>query len=151
MSVQAYSARRHYLNSLTANLGGHTPAEWAKLLRSGPRNSPRTGRRPPTTPAPKAAAKPAPNKAAAHSDRLRRLSRAEGALGPAPKPRVLRPVGPEASSVTMGGGPAFDPAPVCYAVDGATAPTGAAKRMNVQATHKQRLQRLARAESDMRR
>jgi hypothetical protein len=146
-SVQTYSARRHYLNSLTASLGGHTPAEWAKLLRNG--MQPRTGRRPPTTTAPRAAAKPASNKTATHADRMRRLARAATALGPSPKPRALRPVGPEACSSW---GSAFDLAPVCYAVDGATAAaTGAGSRMRLRSTHKQRQQRLARAEADVRR
>jgi hypothetical protein len=103
--------------------------------------------------APRAAVtKPTPNKAAERADRLQRLARAATALGPTPKPRALRPVGPEAcSSFTIGGGPAFDSAPVCYVVDGAVAATGAAKRMGLQSTHQQRHQRLARAEADMRR
>jgi hypothetical protein len=142
MSMERYSARRHHLNALTAN----TAAKRIAVIRSRPSlqnaiEKPRV----------RAAAKPAPNKAAAHADRLRRLARAETALGPAPNPRALRPVGPEACSVTMGGGPAFDPAPVCYAVDGATAATGAATRMRLQSTHRQRQQRLARADADIRR
>jgi hypothetical protein len=102
--------------------------------------------------APRAVAtKPAPNKAAEHAARLRRLAQAQAALGPSPKPRTLRPVGPEACSSAMMGGLTFDPPPICYAVDGAAAATsGAAKRMNVRATHQQRLRRLARAEADMR-
>jgi hypothetical protein len=130
MSIETYSARRHHLNALTAN----TIAKRIAVIRSRP------------------SLKNAVAKPVVRADRLRRLARAETALGPAPKPRALRPVGPEAcSSFTMGGGLAFDPAPVCYAVNGATAATGAAKRMRLQSTRQQRLQRLARAEADMRR
>lgn len=146
MGVDRYSARRHHLNQLTASLGGHTPAEWAKLLH-GAQRMPRTGR---ARAAARAAAKPASNKTVTHADRMRRLALAQAALGPAPKPKALRPVGPEACS-SWGGGLAFDPAPVCYAVDGATAATGAGKRVRLQSTHRQRQHRLARAEADMRR
>jgi hypothetical protein len=147
MSVERYSTRRHHLNSLTAKMGGgRTVAERGAFIRARPSLKNAVAK-----PAVWAAAKPAPNKAAEHADRLRRLARAETALGPAPKPRALRPVGPDACSAVTMGGMGFDPAPVCYAVDGATAATGAAKRMNVQATHQQRQRRLARAEADMRR
>lgn len=143
MSVQEYAARRHHLNALTAKLGGHTPAEWAKLLRNSARP------RAPRPIARNSAAKPAASPVTSAAQRHLRLARAEADMRPAPKTRPLRPVGPEACSSF--GGASFDLGPICYAVDGASAPTGAATRMNVQATHKQRLQRLARAEADMRR
>jgi hypothetical protein len=143
MSVQEYSARRHYLNSLTAKLGGHTPAEWAKLLSNSAR--PRASR----PIAGKPVAKPAASPITTVAQRRLRLAKAETGMRPAPKARPLRPVAPEACSSW---GSAFDLAPVCYAVDGASArATGAATRLNVQATHNQRLRRLARAEADMRR
>jgi hypothetical protein len=145
MSIETYSARRHYLTSLTAKMGdGHTVANRIAVIRSRPSLQNAIGK-----PRVRAAAKPTSNKTAAHADRLRRLARAETALGPAPKPRALRPVGPEACSVTIGAGMAFDPAPLCYAVDGAPAATGAAKRMKLQSTHRQRQQRLARAEASI--
>jgi hypothetical protein len=145
MSVERYSTRRHHLNSLTAKMGGgRTVAERGAFIRARPSLKNAVAK-----PLVRAAAKPAPT--AEHADRLRRLARAQTALGPAPKPRALRPVGPEAcSSITMGGLP-FDLAPRCYAVNGATAATGAAKHMKLQPTHQQRLQRLARAEADIRR
>jgi hypothetical protein len=99
-----------------------------------------------------AATKPAATNATQQADRLRRLARAQTALGPAPKPRALRPVYEACSSAAMGGGLMFDPIGIVYAVNGAApATSGASKRMNVQATQQQRLQRLARAEADMRR
>jgi hypothetical protein len=144
MSIETYAARRHSLNALSAK---HTVAKRIAAIRSRPSLKNAFAKL-----AVRTLAKPASNKTAAHADRLRRLARAETAVGPAPKPRALRPVGPEAcSSFTIGGGLAFDPAPVCYAVDGATAATGAAKRMRLQSTHQQRQQRLARAEADLRR
>jgi hypothetical protein len=144
MSIETYSARRHYLTSLTAKIGdGRTVANRIAVIRSRP-SLKNAGAKP----AVRAAAKPASNGTAERADRLRRIARAEMALGPAPKPRALRPVGPEACSSW---GSAFDLAPVCYAVDGATAATGAGKRMRLQSTHRQRQQRLARAEADMRR
>jgi hypothetical protein len=144
MSVERYSARRHHLNALTAKFGGHAVAGRAAYLRARP-----SLKNVAVKPAVRAAAKPA---AEQRADRLRRLARAETALGPLPKARALRPVEPEAcDSATMGGGLGFDPAPACYVVDGATAPTGAATRVRLRSTHKQRQQRLARAEADMRR
>jgi hypothetical protein len=154
MSVERYSTRRHYLNALTAKLGGHTPTEWAKLLRGAQRDVPRIGRRPSATLTPRAAAKPVPNVAAvkAKAARSRRLRMAEAeAAMPAPRRKPSPPLTPEACSSMTVGGSLFDRTPTVYAVDGGAAPTGAAKRLNVQATHQQRLQRLARAESDMRR
>jgi hypothetical protein len=102
MSIETYSARRHHLTALTAN----TAAKRAAVIRSRPSLHNAVAK-----PAVRAAAKPAPNKAAAHADRLRRLARAEAALGPAPKPRALRPVEPEAGSSVAIGGAAFDLVP----------------------------------------
>jgi hypothetical protein len=135
MSVQEYSTRRHRLSALAAQMGS-TVAERAALIRARPSL--------------KNAVKPTTNgKVQALQQRRQRLAQAEANMRPAPKTRPLRPVGPEACSSFGMGGLMFDPISVCYAVDGASAPTGAATRMNVQATHRQRLQRLARAEADM--
>lgn len=125
MSIETYSARRHYLNSLTAKLGGHTPAEWAKLLRGSARP-----RAPGPVARPAASAKPA-----TAAERRLRLTRAEACMSPAPRPRAPLLLSPEAcTSLTVGGG-VFDRAPVIHAADGGAPPTSAAaKRMNVLAT-----------------
>lgn len=126
MSVETYSARRHYLNSLTAKLGGHTPAEWAKLLRGSarPRAQVPTVR--------KAAAMPVATTA---QQRRSRLDRAEASMSPAPRPRAPLVLSPEACTSLTLGGPSFDRAPVIHAADGgAPATSAAAKRMNALAT-----------------
>jgi hypothetical protein len=163
MSVERYSARRHQQIVATARKNGRTGAEMAQIfgetqrLTSG-RRSPQAElleltrereRRDRQSPRAAAVTRPAPNKAAEHAARLQRLARAQTALGPAPRPKPLRPVYEACSSVAMAG-LMFDPVTVCYAADGAAAPTGAARRINTQATHQQRLQRLANAEADMR-
>ena len=137
MSVQEYSARRHELNALKAKQGGGrmTP-ELAKLLQDNGWFSARSTSN--------------VNAKSARNRRLR-LAQAEADMRPAPKARPLRPVDQEACSSVVFGGMSFDPAPVCHAVDGAPAPTGAATRINVQSTPRQRRERLARAEASLRR
>jgi hypothetical protein len=139
-SVQTYSARRHYLNALTAKLGGHTPTEWAKLLRGAQRDVPRIGRRPSATPTPRAAAKPVPNVAAvkAKAARSRRLRMAEAeAAMPAPRRKPSPPLALEACTSLTLGGSLFDRAPVIYAADGGAPASGAARRVNARPTRRQ--------------
>jgi hypothetical protein len=133
MSVDRYSNRRHRLTAMVAQLRASlaTPAK-------------------PRARAAAAKTRPSVSAAAARNRRLR-LAEAECAVNPAPRRKPSPPLAPEACTSLTVGGSLFDRTPTVYAVDGGAAPTGAAKRLNVQATHQQRLQRLARAESDMRR
>jgi hypothetical protein len=141
MSVERYSTRRHHLNSLTAKMGGgRTVAERAAFIRARPSLK-------------NVAVKPKPcGKAQAARQRRLRVAEAEASMTPAPKPKRGPLAAPEACASFTVGGSSFDRAPTIHAAAGAAPATStAAKRMNVQATHKQRLQRLSRAEADMRR
>jgi hypothetical protein len=160
MSVERYAARRHNISNLaaqiiasrhervalTAKLGGHTPAEWAGLLRNGLKPPPariKSGVR--------AAAKPAKPggkaQTATQQQRRLRLAEADAALAPAPKKRGPLPAAEACTSITVGGS-SFDRAPAVRATDGgAPATSAAAKRMNVLATHRQVSARLRRADA----
>jgi len=103
MGVDRYSARRHYLNSLTAKLGGHTPADWAALIRNTKAPSPRI------RPGARAAAiKPAIGVKARADARQRRLRRAEADGALAPAPRAARLLTPAACESAMLGGSLYD-------------------------------------------
>jgi hypothetical protein len=136
MSVDRYSNRRHYLTNLVAGLR-------ASLASPKPRARAATKARPSIS---------ASNMAATARKRRLRLAAAEAAMTPAPRRRAPSPpISPEACTTLTVGGSLFDHAPVIYSADGGAAPTsGAARRMNLQATRQQRLRRLARAEADMR-
>jgi hypothetical protein len=143
MLVERYSTRRH-LNQLTAKMGGHTPAEWANLLRAhkGAGLAPLVA----TT-----KTKPAlsgSNMAATARKRRLRLAGAEAALAPAPKSkRGPLPAEEACTSITVGGS-SFDRAPTVRATDGgAPATSGAARRMNALATDRQVLVRRRRVDA----
>jgi hypothetical protein len=138
MSIETYSARRHYLAALTAKTGGHTFAERVAFIRARPSLK-------------NVAVKPAvPNgskaqAAAARQHRLR-LAQAETSMSPAPRPRA-RLLSPEACTPMTVGGSLSDLSPTIYAADGGPAISGAAKRMNVLATKRQTQVRRARLEA----
>jgi hypothetical protein len=135
MSIETYSARRHYLAALTAKTGGHTFAERVAFIRARPSLN--------------VAVKPAPNgraQTAAAQQRRLRLAQAETSMSPAPRPRAPL-LSPEACTPMTLGGSLSDLSPTIYAADGGAAISGAAKRMNVLATKRQTQVRRARLEA----
>ena len=130
MGVDRYSARRHRLTTMVAQLRASLAMPAKPRARA-------------------AAAKTGPSVSAAARNRRLRIAEAECAMSPAPLRKPSPPLAPDACSSMMVGGSLFDRTPVIYAADCGAPASGTTRRVNARPTRRQVAAMLRRVDAAM--